>query len=193
MLGRVLLVVLAVSAAPVLAGPALGLIEFQDGKLSANASGTPARTVFAALAEKAGVQVRASESLLTKPVTVSFRALEVEQGMRQIVRSLAASGYAVLYDGDRVTYMLMDSEMKTGPVVAPATAVAAAAGPTDALTKAMAERARLKREERHRTGADKKLQQEERKRAQEERRRAREEEKAKKREERGRGKGRAKS
>ncbi len=171
------------------------LIDYEDGRLSADAQGVQAESLFAALEKQAGVRVEASKQIREKSVTVSFRALPVEDGMRQIVRSLGIPGYAVLYDpkAARQTYVLMESTAAAPslakPSVAPPAPVAAAdpnSSPTPRQLdkEELLELAKQRREARLRSDPErqqkleaKRLEKEDRKRANEERKQERAEQK----------------
>jgi hypothetical protein len=169
------------------------LIDYEDGRLSADAQGVQAESLFAALEKQAGVRVEASKQIREKSVSVSFRALPVEDGMRQIVRSLGIPGYAVLYDpkAARQTYVLMESTeagLAKPSVAAPAPV--AAADPSSSPTprqldkEELLELAKQRREARLRSDPErqqkleaKRLEKEDRKRANEERKQERAEQK----------------
>ena len=172
------------------------LIDYRDGRLSADAQGVQAETLFAALEKQAGIRVQASKAVRDKPVSVSFRALELDAGMRQIVRSLGVPGYAVLYKPGAAgqTYVLMDSTTGAPSLAKPSvpSAVAAvSAAPSAAPTprqldkEELLELAKQRREARIRSDPErqrrleaKRAEHDERKRANDERKRERTERKS---------------
>ena len=193
--GRLLFFGLVVLQAATFIWPAAAqgaLIDYQDGRLSADAQGVQAETLFAALEKQAGVRVQASKAVRDKSVSVSFRALELDAGMRQIVRSLGVPGYAVLYEPGATghTYVLMDSASGAPSLAKPEVPIAVAAVPTPVPSpreydmQELLELAKRRREERIRSDPErqrkmeaKRAEHEERRRASDERKRERAEKK----------------
>jgi hypothetical protein len=187
-----LLLALVVLQAASLGWPAAAqgaLIEYRDGRLSADAQGVQAEAVFVELEKQAGVRVQASKEVRAKSMSVSFRALELENGMRQIVRSLGIPGYAVLYDpkAAKPTYVLMESTTAapslgkpSAPIAAAAATPSAAPTPRQLDKEELLELAKQRREARIRSDpaiqrklAAKRAERDERKRANEERKKER--------------------
>ena len=189
--GRLLFFGLVVLQAAAFTRPAAAqgaLIDYRDGRLSADAQGVQAETLFSALEKQAGVRVQASKAVRDKSVSVSFRALDLDAGMRQIVRSLGVPGYAVLYDPGAAgqTYVLMDSTSGAPTLAKPSAPSVVAAAPSAAPTprqydkEELLELAKERREARNRSDPErrrrleaKQAEREERKRVNEERKRER--------------------
>ncbi len=107
----------ALLAAPVLdvsvfAGGRPIAVEFADGKLSVDFDDVPLPDAFHAIEAKAGVQIKTPPSTREKRVTVSFREMPVERGVREVLRKLSLESHAVLYDsktGAPRTFVVVES------------------------------------------------------------------------------------
>ncbi len=118
----------ALLAAPVIdatvfAGGRRIAVEFADGKLSVDFDDVPLQEAFHAIEAKAGVQIKTPPSTREKRVTVSFREMPVERGVREVLRKLSLESHAVLYDsktGAPRTFVVVESGGSGGSRPAPA-------------------------------------------------------------------------
>lgn len=89
------------SADTTLAGPeaeAQLRIVLEDGRLSVDLENADIRQVLAEIGAKTGIRF-VVDPLAARPITSSFRAMDVEPALRRLL-NLAALDYTIVYDGD---------------------------------------------------------------------------------------------
>lgn len=84
-------------------------ISYRGERLSVELDRAPAEAAIRDLERVAGVTVKAPASIARKTVTLSFSDLAVEDGVRQVLRALDLTSYAVIY-GERKTFVVVESE-----------------------------------------------------------------------------------
>jgi hypothetical protein len=104
-------------------------VRFADDKLSVDFESVPAKQALQAIGKAANVEIRAPESILAKKVTAKFEALPLERGIRRIARSLEVANSAVIYEGGRQVFVMLEKGQSL-PVTATSPPTSPAAGAT---------------------------------------------------------------
>jgi hypothetical protein len=83
-------------------------VRFADGKLSVDFQSVRAKDALQAIEKAAKVQIRAPGPIMEKRLTAKFEDVALEQGIRQIARSLEVANSAVLYEGETQIFVLLE-------------------------------------------------------------------------------------